>query len=121
MWRWITALALVAFAIICQQDYKAIAQARWDGGQRLVQQGAGVSQIYMGLEWAGWYLADEGADYFHNPSNTALTVYPPYDVTDPVYRVSELPHEGYVEVGTVPYHSWLRGEGEVLLLKEKDR
>lgn len=119
--RWLITLTLLIFAILFQQDYMATSQARWNAGESLVQSGVSINKILVGPEWAGWFLADEGAAQFHNTVQSGTATYPPFGVIDPEYMVNGLPYKGYKEIGSIHYQSWLRGQSIALVLKRESR
>jgi 4-amino-4-deoxy-L-arabinose transferase-like glycosyltransferase len=108
-WRIILLVPFALFSLAGMADYRAYAGARWEAAEGLLREGIPPSQIDAGFEWIGWHLYDEGAKLVRAGDKFPLTHHPPYAVLDPVYRVEGYLWEGYDEVRTVPYTSWLEG------------
>ena len=120
-WRWLLILPMALFALLAQHDYNAHAAARWQAGESLVAQGVPREHIDAGFEWDGWYMFDAGDRRIRETKNYTYLYFPAYAAIDPVYVISDLPREGYTQIGSVPYDSWLTG-GEirrVAVLKRK--
>jgi 4-amino-4-deoxy-L-arabinose transferase-like glycosyltransferase len=119
---WLLVLPLALFALVAQRDYLAHAAARWQAAEQLAAEGIPHGQIDAGFEWAGWYLYDEGARRIRQTGDLTYIYFPAYAALDPVYVVSDLPREGYTQVGlSSPYQSWLDGGQvrRVLVLKRQ--
>ena len=99
----------------------AHAAARWQAAEGLVAQGVGRHQIDAGLEWSGWHLYDQGAQRLREEGRIKQIPFPPEVVLDPVYALSDVQLDGYVETGSLSYVSWLSGgqDRRVLLLQRE--
>jgi hypothetical protein len=117
--RWLLLLPLAVFTLLSTRDYMDHAAARWQGAEQLVARGAKPHQVNAGFEWQGWYLFDEAARRYRQQSDLKDAMFPTSILLDPVYLVSDRPVDGYSEVGSLPYSSWLEGgqSRRVLLLK----
>jgi 4-amino-4-deoxy-L-arabinose transferase-like glycosyltransferase len=112
VWRWLLLLPLAIFSMVGQRDYMEHAALRWQGAESLVAQGAQYSQVDAGFEWQGWNLFEEGARRQREKPLKKYIPFPPSLVLDSVYLVSDLPKTGYIEIGRLPYKSWLNGGHE---------
>jgi 4-amino-4-deoxy-L-arabinose transferase-like glycosyltransferase len=108
-WRLLLLAPFALLSLAGMVDYRAYAGARWEAAEGLLREGIPPSRIDAGFEWIGWHLYDEGAKIVRAGDKFPLTHHPPYAVLDPVYRVEVYLWEGYDEVRTVPYTSWLEG------------
>jgi 4-amino-4-deoxy-L-arabinose transferase-like glycosyltransferase len=119
--RWLALVPIALFALLGQRDYISHAAARWQGAQSLVAQGVDPKHIKAGYEWDDWYSFQEGARFIRATNDLTHIDYPPDAVKDPVYRVADLPFDGYTQVGSLPYKSLLEGgiTRHVLLLKRQ--
>lgn len=120
-WRWALIIPVALFAIIGQRDYMAHSSARWQAAEQLVLQGARHEQIDAGFEWAGWHSYEAGASYIREKQDFTHAGFPPNAVLDSAFAVGDSTRSNYVEVGSLPYASWLEGGRirRVLLLKRK--
>lgn len=108
-WRAALLAPIALFSLLAQMDYTAHASARWEAGEQLVAQGTPINQVDAGFEWTGWHLYEQGARIVRQRGSSATLDYPPYVMLDPVFAVDDLLREGYEEVGSVAYRSWLSG------------
>jgi hypothetical protein len=104
-----------------QRDFMAHSAARWQAAERLVEMGISRNQVDAGMEWQGWYLYYAGADQVRAKGDLQNVPFPPEAVLDRLYMVADTPRPGYVEIGSVPYTSWLDAGRirSLLLLKRK--
>lgn len=121
LWRWLLIAPIALFSIVGMRDYLAHVSARWQAAEQLVAQGAKYNQVYAGFEWMGQHLYKDGVEYIRRTGDTSHAEHPPFAVLDPLYVVSDLPRDGYVQVGQRTYQSWLEGgrTQQVLSLKRK--
>lgn len=117
--RWLLVILLALFAFIAQRDYMEHASVRWQGAQRLQAQGVPLHQIAGGFEWLGWHIFEHGVRYSLEKGDFTHSYFAAYAILDPVFMVSDIPLDGYTEIGFLPYTSWLSGgqSRRVLLLK----
>jgi 4-amino-4-deoxy-L-arabinose transferase-like glycosyltransferase len=108
-WRWLLLVPVALFGVLAQRDYMEHSTVRWQAAEDLVAKGVQRRQISAGYEWGGWFFYREGAELIRQG---APFEFPGYVLLDPVYKISDGPVEGYEEVGSLPYRSWLNG-GEV--------
>jgi hypothetical protein len=121
LWAILSLAPIALFALLAQRDYNAHAAARWQAAEQLVGQGTPREQIDAGFEWAGRFMYEKGERHIRETKDYTYLYFPAYAAIDPVYVVSDLPRDGYNQVGAVPYGSWLTG-GEtrrVLVLKRR--
>ena len=119
--RWALLSPIAIFSLLAMRDYSDRAAVRWRASESLLAQGARPEQIRAGYEWEGYYDFKAGAKRIRETGDLTNINYPPAEVIDPVYMVSDLPEPGYSEIGSLPYRSWLDGGAErrVLMLKRK--
>lgn len=94
-------------ATVHLDDYAALA-ARWDAGRWLVAQGIPYEKIENGVQWDGYYLYDEAISRY--PSHDIRDIgriFPPHEIIDPEYVISEQPPAGYEVLNTFTYESRL--------------
>jgi 4-amino-4-deoxy-L-arabinose transferase-like glycosyltransferase len=108
-WRHLLLVPFALFSLMGMADYRAYAGARWEAAEELLREGIPPSRIDAGFEWIGWHLYDEGAKLVRAGDKFPRTNHPPYALLDPVYRVEGYLWDGYEEVRTVQYTSWLHG------------
>lgn len=89
-------------------DHMAWNTARWEAGQRLVQQGVSPGEIDGGMEWVGWYEFESAL-----PQAIAAgkqnELWAWYDWTPHHYWLAFEPVEGYSVIDRVEYHTPLIG------------
>jgi hypothetical protein len=119
--RWLLLIPLALFSVVGMRDHMEHSALRWQAAESLVASGARYNQVDAGFEWLGHYMYRDGVEYIRRTGDTTEIVFPVYAVLDAVYVVSDLPRDGYAQVGALPYHSWLEGgqTRNVLLLKRK--
>jgi hypothetical protein len=117
---WVAALLacvlIGAYTWIELGDHMAWNAARWEAGQRLVQQGVPPGEIDGGLEWVGWYEFETAL-----PQAIAAgrrnELWAWYDWTPHRYYLAFEPLEGYRVIDRVEYHTPLIGRvGYVYIL-----
>jgi hypothetical protein len=103
------------------RDYKEHATARWQAVQSLIERGIQPTDIRGGNEVDGWYNFTNGAAYIRRTGDLTHLNYPADAVIDPLYMVNDMPIQGYNQIGSLTYHSWLDGgsEKQVLLLERQ--
>lgn len=121
---WKPRLALVSlalFSLLALRDYKEHATVRWNAAQSLVAAGASPLNVRAGFEWENFYGFEPAAQRIRQTGDLKNIVYPPGEVFDPIYAISDIPLEGYNETGATLYRSWLDGGAyrQVLTMKRK--
>jgi hypothetical protein len=120
-WRWLLIVPLALFSVLGMRDYMAHTSLRWQAAEQLVAQGARYNQVDAGYEWIGQYLYEDGVRYIRQTHDMSHIGQPAFAVLDPLYVVGYMPLDGYTQIGSLPYQSWLEGGPTryVLLLKRK--
>jgi hypothetical protein len=118
---WLLVAPLALFSLLAMRDYRAHAKARWEAAEKLVAAGAQHEQVNAGFEWMGWYLFDSGVEHVRQTGDAKYVGAPYRAVLDPLYLVSDRPHDGYTQVASIRYESWLSGGqlNKVLVLRRK--
>src|SRR5205823_2361138 len=109
LWRWLSIIPLALFSVVGMRDYMTQASLRWQGAEQLVAQGARYNQVNAGYEWIGQYLYADGVRYIRQTHDMSHLDQPGFAVLDPVYVVSYRLLNGYTQIGSLPYQSWLEG------------
>ncbi|HKP51805.1 MAG TPA: glycosyltransferase family 39 protein [Chloroflexia bacterium] len=119
--RWAPLALLTLFSVIGQRDYMEHLTVRWNEAESLAVQGVPRYQIDGGAEWQGQYLYEDGVRRLREKGEFPPHSFPPFAVLDPTYLISDVPVEGYIQVDSQPYVSWLNGgqERHVLVLRRR--
>ena len=119
--RWAVLVPIALFSLLAIRDYKEHANTRWQAAQSLIERGIQPSEIRAGYEVDGWYNFRSGAQYIRQTGDLTHINYPPDAVIDAMYMVNDIPVKGYVQIGSLIYHSWLDGGAakQVLILERQ--
>lgn len=106
-------LAFVAgFGILVRLDQYDYAEAQWQAGRWVVNQGVPYDKIENGYAWDGYFLHDEPVKRFGEGNldiDKIGRVFPPTLVIDPEYLIDTSIRQGYHVVKTFSYFSRLDG------------
>jgi hypothetical protein len=116
---WLLLLPVALFSVVALRDYKAETAARWDLAESVAASGVKREEINAGYEWLGWYLFQEGADRIRSTGDYKEAPFAAMAALKQVYLVSELPKDGYTQVGETSYDSWLGGQVKTIYLLRK--
>jgi hypothetical protein len=112
--------AMYLFSLAGVQDYLAWNQARWGGARWLInERHAAPEQIDGGYEYNAVHTLRKYVE-IHKTDQRRVDDLPGWWVLDNTFAISFRPREGYVEVGRVPYFSWLGMRTRRVLLLRKD-
>ena len=119
-WQWAATGALGVLAVVGMSEYRTHLDTKWQVAQAQAASGTPKHMIKAGFEWDALYMYHDGVRVLKQ-GPLVRYILPPWEVVaDPEYMVSDVPVDGYSEVSSTPYHSWLAGQQrEVLLLKRK--
>jgi hypothetical protein len=107
-----------AFSVVSLQEYFAWNTARWEAVEILrTKYNADDEQIEGGYEFNGMHTSDR---FMEANNTTDFVEFGPYGwwTFNPEYAISFLPREGFEEIESVPYFSWLgMDERELWILR----
>ena len=120
-WRPALVLPIALFSIIGQRDYMEHATVRWRAAEQIATLGVSPEQIDAGMEWAAWHSYATAADYIREKQDLTHAIFPPDAILDPAFAVSDLRLQGYTEIDSLPYVSWLNGgQARRVLLQKRN-
>jgi hypothetical protein len=123
-WAWPAAVTWVAgsaaLSVALVHDWYSWNVARWQLGARAIQTlRISPRRIEGGFEWDGNYNQVTGDIPIPAPHLALKTVHFWFPMVTGEYAISFTPLENSVVIGQEPYHLWLGGGHDMLLLKEE--